>query len=114
MIWDNIYSLYRGPLWLAVEKQRELEDLADENESVANWIIIGVIITTVATILAAAMGSRMAERKSDYHFSVVLADMKTDPSMVEEEFDFLAFLGLVLAFILSLFGLCLPLSILLT
>jgi hypothetical protein len=112
--WDNIYSLYRGPLWLEVDRQREMEDLADEYESIANRITIGVTITTVATILAAAMGSRMAERKSDHHFSVVLSDMKGDPSLVEGEFDFLAFLGLILAFVLSLFGLWLPLSIFLT
>lgn len=111
--WDNIYSLYRGPLWLEVEKQRMMEDLADEHESVANRITMGVTITTVATILAAAMGSRLAERKSDHHFSVVLADMKEDPSLLEGEFDVLAFLGLILAFILSLFGLSLPLSLLL-
>ncbi|UCG01137.1 MAG: hypothetical protein JSW11_16155 [Candidatus Heimdallarchaeota archaeon] len=112
--WDNIYSLYRGPLWLEVEKQREMEDFADEYESIANRITIGVTITTVATILAAAMGSRMAEKKSDHHFSVMLADMKEDSSLLEGEFDILAFLGLILAFILSLFGLALPLSILLS
>ena len=64
--------------------------------------------------LAAGMSSRMAEKKSDHHFSVVLSDMKGDPSLLEGEFDFLAFLGLILAFILSLFGLWLPLSIFLT
>jgi hypothetical protein len=112
--WDNIYSLYRGPLWEEVKRQLDTEELADQYESSANRITIGVTITTVATILAAAMGSRMAEKKSDHHFSVVLSDMKADPSLIEGEFDFLAFLGLALAFILSLFGLWLPISILFT
>ncbi|MFX1285952.1 MAG: hypothetical protein ACFFB5_20080 [Promethearchaeota archaeon] len=114
MDWDNIYSLYRGPLWEEVKNQLDMEDLADQYESIANRITIGVTITTVATILAAAMGSRLAERKADHHFSVVLSDLKSDPSLVEGEFDLLALLGLILAFILSLFGLSLPLSILLT
>ena len=112
--WDNIYSLYRGPLWVEVKNQLDMEKLADYYESVANRITIGVTITTVATILAAAMGSRMAEKKSDHHFSVVLSDMKGDTSLIEGEFDYLAFLGLILALILSLFGLYLPLSIFLT
>ena len=112
--WDNIYSLYRGPLWVEVKNQLDMEKLADYYESVANRITIGVTITTVATILAAAMGSRMAEKKSDHHFSVVLSDMKGDTSLIEGELDYLAFLGLILALILSLFGLYLPLSIFLT
>lgn len=75
---------------------------------------MGVTITTVATILAAAMGSRLQDRKNDRNFSVMLADMKADPSLIEGEFDLLALLGLILAFILSMFGLSLPLSILLS
>lgn len=112
--WDNIYSLYRGPLWDEVNSQLEKEDLADQYESIANRITIGVTITTIATILAAAMGSRLAERKSDHHFSVLLADLKSDPSLIEGEFDLLALLGLFLALILSFFGLMLPLSILIS
>lgn len=103
--WDNIHSLYRGPLWEEVNNQLAMEDLADQYESIVSGITNGVTITTVATILAAAMGSRLAEKKSDHHFSVALADMKSDPSIIESEFDVLALLGLILAFILSLYGL---------
>ena len=80
--WDNIYSLYRGPLWEEVNNQQEKENLADQYESIANRITMGVTITTVATILAAAMGSRLQDRKNDRNFSVMLADMKADPSLI--------------------------------
>ncbi|MFW9905482.1 MAG: hypothetical protein ACFFFH_14165 [Candidatus Thorarchaeota archaeon] len=91
-----------------------MEDLSDEYESIANQITVGITITTVATILTAAMGSRVADKKSDHHFSVVLSDMKSHSSLVEGEFEILAFLGLVLALILSFFDLWLFLSVFLT
>ncbi|MFX1512201.1 MAG: hypothetical protein ACFFCQ_06415 [Promethearchaeota archaeon] len=105
---DNIYSLIRGPLWVVVDEQRESEDDADRFETLVEQITIGVGITTLATVLASAMASRIDDKKSDREFSIIQSELKHDPFLITSGRDIFAYIGLILAVLISAIGLIAP------
>ena len=106
--WDNIGSLMRGPYHAEIEKQLEKEVEAERYETLASKITIGVSITTIATILATAMGNRISYKESNQILLELRADINNDPSLVRRKRDFSSFLGLFLALIIATLGLILP------
>ncbi|MFW9915124.1 MAG: hypothetical protein ACFFGZ_05890 [Candidatus Thorarchaeota archaeon] len=105
---DNWYDLYRQPIWHEMDKMQDAQELADRYDNYVNRITIGVAITTVATILVAAMASRISDKEMDHDLSVIRADVLKNKALVISERDMLAYLVLVVAVIISVVGLIIP------
>lgn len=108
--WGNIGNLLRGPYHAEIEKQLDKEVEADSYETLANKITIGVSITTIATILATAMGNRISDNESNRILSEIRADINNDPSYSRGKRDFSSYLGLILSLIIATLGLILPVA----
>lgn len=108
--WDNVYSLYRVPLWDEVDLKQYYSQLAEEYESKSFQLAIGVSITTISTILASSMASRLDDRKIDYGLVSIRSNLGENSEDIKHEpSDFFALLGLILALVIAFVGLLSPL-----
>jgi len=89
---------------LASEKAKQ----ANTTEQLANRITVGVSITTVASILAAAMSNRLENRQRDEHLSKIRADILEDETLIVSGRDLLSVLVLILSAIIAVIGLLYP------
>lgn len=105
---ENIDAMLGAPLENEISEEIRLKNLADNLESSGNVITMGVSITTVATILATAMANRLGNKQSDHNYSVLRADFKNNSKYVVSEHDYLAYMGLLIAVSIAVFGLLLP------
>ncbi|MFW9993698.1 MAG: hypothetical protein ACFFD4_16750 [Candidatus Odinarchaeota archaeon] len=104
--WDNIAELYGGPLNDATAASIKLQDIA-------NQITMAVSVTTIATVLATAMASRVDNKETEHSFSVIHDGMNIPAAKRKGSRDKLAYLGLLLAVFISAGGLILPVILML-
>ncbi|MHA1167875.1 MAG: hypothetical protein ACTSRU_08650 [Candidatus Hodarchaeales archaeon] len=110
--WDNIYVLYREPLWDELELVDSSLSLAAGYEALAGKITMGVAVTTVSTVLATSMASRIENKKTEKSLSLIRFDILQEPDLIESGTDRLAYLGLILALIIAVLGLLMPIVLL--
>ncbi len=83
---------------------REKNTEASNKENEADLIATIVPLTTITTILATYIGTRLENKENDKKLSQLRADINNDPSLVEEPRDPLGFLTLIFALLLSIGG----------
>ena len=74
-------------------------------DDMVNSLETVVSIMTVATLLASAMASRLADRKVYHQISIIRSDIKDDKDQIIKEVDTFSVVILILAIILALAGL---------
>ena len=109
--YDNSGQLLQQPFFDEVKLQLDKTDEANRYQKVADQITIGVAVTTIASVLSAAMRSRLDDKESAHNLSRIRADINKDPNLIVPAKDKLASLGLWLALVIAAFGLLYPLIV---
>lgn len=101
----NLYNVTQNPVIhlgdLIIKTNTEVT-LADD---MVNKLQTVVSIMTVATLLATAISSRLADRKVHHQVSVIRSDIKEDEKLIIKEVDMFSVVILILAIILAICGL---------
>ena len=106
---DNAGHLLKIPLYEIVELKINAESDAQYYENLITQITFGATIITTASVLAAAMASRIFENHTEYYLALIEAKVSNEPYRAIEKKDRWSKIGLIIALLIAMLGLIVPL-----
>ncbi len=104
---EGLAEMLSIPIDLAIEKLNDLNTELFDEQAKQSALRRAISIITVATVLSAAMASRLRFRKTKVAFSEVRADINKDDKLLIDQGDLIASIILGLAVLIASIGLLL-------